>query len=137
MFSEYCEPEATYLFTQGTVVKSVALIESSVCLFRTAQLSIDKMKSDWNETFRFDEEEELAPSTVETYAPVMSEFILIVSLLSRLGHAKNKNHPKNRRGNFPFPKRSDNNDLPPDQSMSFDFVSLHFRRRFSIVGSAT
>lgn len=34
------------------------------------------MKTDWNETFRFDEEEtELAQNTIETYESVKREFI--------------------------------------------------------------
>lgn len=70
------------MFTHGTVVKTILIIDRRslfTCMFfQLKENTHDNrvtMKTDWNETFRFDEEEtELAHNTIETYDSVKREF---------------------------------------------------------------
>lgn len=71
----------THLFTHCTVVKTSLIIDRRSLLHglpaeRTLIRNIIvTMKTDWNETFRFDEEEtELAQNTIETYDCVKRKF---------------------------------------------------------------
>lgn len=72
---------STILFTHGTVVGCAALIDENVLgRFADDEIALKEktMKTDWNETFRFDEEEIELAQNMDTFDNVTSKSNLVI-----------------------------------------------------------